>query len=405
MKSATLPEPRITRRPGHRTLAIVAMVIVALASPTALAQETRDADVERLARELDALKARVLTLEAELARAREERSLGEVTVSADKRDLEALASVDADGETDPIEDRRDPIEIGGALRFTGFWSESDESVKGTRGDSGLDLFRIGAEGAIDDLLLSAEYRFYPFMDVLHHGWIGYRFDDEAHVEVGLTQVPFGLLPYAAHNFWFGVPYYLGFSDDYDLGAKYVRNSGPWDLHLAFFKNGEPGSPTDLSRYSFDVVSVRDSANEETNQLNARLAYTFGRETGCSHELGVSGQWGELYNTDTDRRGDQWAAAAHLDSRCGRWNVQLQAGRYGHDPENPAGMTRDRIVLGGFETSYEVAARGTLALANIAYNVPIDWAPVDQLICYNDYSVLFKDPEGQRKSQLNTTGCA
>jgi len=278
-------------------------------------------------------------------------------------------------------------------------------VSGNRGRSGLDLFRIGADGALDDVLLSAEYRFYPFMDVLHHGWLGYRFDDTSQIELGVTKVPFGLLPYAAHNFWFGVPYYLGLSDDYDLGAKYVRTDGPLDLRLAFFKNAELSSPGDLGRYAYDVVSVGDLANEESNQVNARAAWTFGAGTSCNHELGVSGQWGELYNAATDRRGDRWAAAAHLDSRCGRWNLQLQAARYAYEPEHPAGVPRDRVALGAFETSYPVAAEGAVAVANVAYNVPVAWEVIDQLICYNDFSMVDKDGTGLRDSKLNTTGCA
>ncbi|MGK7295855.1 MAG: hypothetical protein ACNS61_08525, partial [Candidatus Wenzhouxiangella sp. M2_3B_020] len=298
----------------------------------------------------------------------------------------------------------DGVTINGALRFTGFWSDSNEAVKDTRGDSGLDLFRIGAAGSIDDLELSAEYRFYPFMDVIHHGWIGYEFDNEDRVQVGIQRVPFGLLPYASHNFWFGVPYYLGFSDDYDLGVKYMRQDGPLDLQFAFFKNAELASASDLGRYSFDVVSAGESRNEETNQLNARAAYTFGMDTLCSHELGVSGQWGELYNFDTQRRGDHWAAAGHLDTRCGRWNFQLEGARYAFNPEQPSTLGNDTIRVGGFETAYDMAAEGTLAVANVAYNFPIDWAAIDQLICYNDYSVLYKDRDDFEKSQLNTTGC-
>jgi hypothetical protein len=374
------------------------------------------ADVERLLDEMERMRARLDEMETLRERVRvleqalaEERRADEPVRTGpapDKRDAGAAADAAKTevAATDGDEEESDGVEFNGAVRFTAFWSDSDEAVQGTRGDSGLDIFRVGAAGSIDDLEVSAEYRFYPFMDVIHHGWIGYEFDNQDRVQVGITRVPFGLLPYAAHSFWFGVPYYLGFSDDYDLGIKYMRRGGPLDLQFAFFKNAELASPSDLGRYSFDIVSVGESRNEETNQLNARAAWTFGLNTPCSHELGVSGQWGELYNFDTQRRGDHWAAAGHLDTRCGRWNLQFEAARYAFSPEQPSSFGNDTLRVGGFESSYDMASEGTFAVANVAYNVPVDWPAIDQLICYNDYSVLYKDRDDFEKSQLNTTGC-
>ncbi|MCB1694397.1 MAG: hypothetical protein KDI19_16610, partial [Pseudomonadales bacterium] len=268
---------------------------------------------------------------------------------------------------------------------------------------GLDIFRVGAEGSSDNLLLSAEYRFYPYMNTIHHGWVGYRFDDSSELQLGISRVPFGLLPYASHNFWFGVPYYLGLADDYDLGAKYVAPRGDWNFQLAFYKGSELSSASDLGRYSFDVVSDADAHNEESNQFNARVAYSIGRETGCVNEVGLSGQWGELANSDTDARGTHWAAAGHLDSRCGRWNLQFELARYGFDPANPPGTASRRVRLGAFESAYDVSAQGTLAVANVAYNLPLSGSVVDQVTCYNDYSALYKDLDADT-SQLNTTGC-
>jgi hypothetical protein len=412
---------RSTPARGYMRFLIVALAWTGLAVQAAASDsqspetDLSNADIDQLVTEvqrmrerldeMEALRARVRVLEQALEDARRNREFAAAQGADEKRDASASNDTgDAEVASANADDDPDGVAFKGALRFNAFWSDSDEAVKGTRGDSGLDLFRVGAEGSIDNVMVSAEYRFYPFMDAIHHGWIGYEFDNEDQVQVGITRVPFGLLPYASHNFWFGVPYYIGFADDYDLGVKYVHQDGPLDLQVAFFKNSELASATDLGRYSFDVVSAGQARNEEANQINARAAYTFGMGTTCSHEVGVSGQWGELYNFDTRRRGDHWAAAGHLDTRCGRWNLQLEAARFEFNPKQPATIGNDTLRLGGFETSYDVAAKGTFGVANIAYNVPIDSAAIDQLICYNDYSVLFKDRSGFRKSQLNTTGC-
>ncbi|MEJ2534282.1 MAG: hypothetical protein P8008_02120 [Gammaproteobacteria bacterium] len=388
------------------------MAFTCTVSPGA-ADEAEPADVESLALELQSLKEqlaaleplreRVAQLERELAAARERAESATLANAGTQRDLVATQSAAA-MEAPAEEDADDGISIGGALRYTYYWGNYDERVEANRGESGLDLFRINAEGRIDDFLLSAEYRYYPFMQVLHHGWFGYEFENGSRAEAGVTRVPFGLLPYASHNFWFGTPYYLGFADDYDLGAKWVYPNGDWEWQAAFFKNDEFASPTQLERYSFDVVAVGDTRNEETDQFNLRGAYTFGVGTSCTHELGASGQYGRIYNADTDRHGDHWAAAAHLDSRCGRWNVQLQASRYRYAPENPPGVPDNVIRLGGFATSYDAAARASLFVANVAYNVPLSSGFIDQLTCYNDYSIVVKDEDSFRDSELNTTGC-
>ncbi len=392
-------------RPGGRERRLAWLACLVLAAQAAAAQAAGD-EVEALAAELeslkerlaelDSLRERVGVLEEKLAEARASR---ETLAAADeKRDLAVLAQ----GQTE--DEAADGVTMGGALRFNLFWNDFSETVESKRGAGGLDLFRISADGSFRDILVSAEYRYYPFMDVIHHGWIGYEFADESRVEAGITRVPFGLLPYAAHNFWFGAPYYLGLSDDYDLGVKYTRTTGAWDWRAAFFKNGELSNAASVDRYSLDVVAAGGSANEEANQVNLRGAYTFGAGTSCSHEVGLSAQAGEIYNAETDRSGSHWAGAGHLDTRCGRWNLQLQAARYGYSPENPPGMPDDVIRLGGFGSSYDVASRASVLVANVAYNLPVSWRTVDQVTCYNDYSIVLKDDDRFEDSRLNTTGC-
>ena len=297
------------------------------------------------------------------------------------------------------------VELGGALRYNLVHRDFVDASSGKRGESGFDLFRLNVDGELNDIIVSAEYRHYSFMDTLRYGWLGYRFEDASELRVGIHQVPFGLLPYAAHNAWFGVPYYVGLSDDYDMGIQYLREDGPWSTQLAFYKNEELNDATDAGRYSIDMLRSGDQQNEETNQFNARATYTIGQGSGCETELGGSAQRSELYNNATDERGDHWAAAVHLDSRCGRWNLQLQGVRYEYDPANPAGVSADTVRVGAFEGTYDIASEADILVANLAYNFPPPARFIDQLTCYNDYSRLYKRIDGSRDSQINTIGCA
>lgn len=366
-----------------------------LAGPAGAAEA--DAQFEELRRELEALRQKLQALEAVKARVEElERRLS-------RKEAERVTPVRDEPAVDEAPAER-PFHVGGALRFNYFWKDYDTDSEAKRGDLGLDLFRVNVDGESDGVQVSAEYRFYPYMDALHHGWIGFRPSASDRVQVGVSKVPFGLLPYAAHSYWFGMPYYLGLADDYDAGVKYRRNDGPWQTQVAFFKNDELGDGSDLDRISYDAAAVGTARNEETNSVAARLAYTVNPGGECSHELGLSGQGGELYNLDTERTGDRWAAALHLDSRCGRWNGQLELGRYRYNPEHPAGVGDRTVTLGGFAASHAVAAEGTFAVANLAYNVPVEGPRLKLLTCYNDFSVLDKEPERFDNSYLNTTGC-
>ncbi len=367
---------------------------LALLTPlSALAEPSLD----ELLREVERLKERVEQLERERVRPvpAQELNLG-LSISGTERAVEA-----------PVEAKptAPEVHVGGALRFNFVHRDFVEASDGKRGESGLDVFRLNVEGAIDNILVSAEYRFYSYMHTLHHGWIGYQFDDNSQLQFGVHRVPFGLQPYPAHNAWFGVPYYTGLGDDYDMGIKYQREDGPWQWQLAFYKNEELNDSTSAERYSFDLVRSGDQQNEETNQFNGRGAFTFGLGTGCETETGASLQAGELYNHITGRRGDHWAAAAHLDSRCGRWHVQLSGIRYNYSPANPEGMNNDTVQVGAFAGTYDVASRADVLVANLAYNVPSPWKHIDSITCYNDYSQLFKDDAHSRDSRINTLGCA
>lgn len=359
------------------SLAVIALML-AMITPLHAQTETQN--------EIDLLKKRIDELEQRL------------------NDEPGVADQQAEAAQKTDEKQDEPVKFGGALRYNYFVSSYDEDQKNRYGDTGLDIFRINADGDFGKLFLSAEYRFYRYMDTIHHGYVGYRLSENSEIQGGIQQVPFGLLPYAAHNFWFGVPYYLGLADDYDSGIKYKYANAGWDTQLAFYKNEELGNAGDLERYSYDPVTTGSAANQETNTLNARIAYTFNHDTNCSHELGLSAQAGQLYNLDTAEDGDHWAMATHLNTNCGRWNFQLEMARYAYNPRNPSGISGDTVTVGAFLDSYDIASRGDVYVANVAYNLPINWPGIQLLTCYNDFSMLDKDVAGFNDSYINTTGC-
>ncbi|MFW6289623.1 MAG: hypothetical protein ACOC0R_01540 [Mariniphaga sp.] len=309
------------------------------------------------------------------------------------------------------------VQFGGALRFNYNLSSWKEGQKARGGDFGYDLFRINSIAAYKGVKLNAEYRLYSQAfggGMLKQGWIGYDFTPERNLQIGLTQVPFGITQYNSNNWFFNMTYYVGLEDDHDMGIKYTYTGERWDFALAFFKNAEElifGSYSDVSdsRYSYDVSSIDldgdglpDLRNKETNQVNGKLVRKF-QNGQFIHMLGMSGQYGGLYNLDTGETGSHHAYAVHYEMQAGRIIVEAQLAGYGHNPENQPEETDDAVAMTAYGAPYLVAADGIVYTLNLSWSLPVDWNPVSNLQFYNDFGYLSKASPDYNDSYMNVTG--
>lgn len=282
------------------------------------------------------------------------------------------------------------------------WVSPDQGRKrGLRFDN-LRLSFDGTHG--DHLLFSAQYRIYGYTRVLHHAWFGVKPNENNQIELGITQVPFGLLPFATHSFWFGLGYNFAMEDDYDAGIKWHHKNNAWDLHLAFFLNEEYGDATCLDRYSVDLVRQGDQQNEEFAQWNLRLAYTAGESTDYRSEFGISAELGKIHNLETSKYGYHWQAAFHYGGRYKDWNPEFQIARYEYNPENPVGIDNQLILMGNLTSTRLVAAKGTLFNGNLRRFWDVNWGPIKRFNAYYNYSTVLKDDSSFKTSQLHDPGC-
>jgi hypothetical protein len=283
----------------------------------------------------------------------------------------------------------------------------------------FDTARINLDLAAGSLLGSFEYRYYrdKFADghdysMLHHGWIGWRFDNRHEVQGGVMKVPFGILPYASHNWFFQLPYYVGLEDDYDLGLKYIGDYGPWNFQAAYFVRDEGhyfGDSDDSARYSYDLVREGTEGNAERHQVNMRLAYTIEHKEAFDTELGLSLMAGRVPNDNPlGDVGNRHATAIHLNGNYARWNVMLQTIYYRfnvkNDPNLDASPTGRFVTLGAYDAAYHVASAATISTVGLAYTLPIDWKGIKSLAFYNDFSLMMKHESGFRDSLQNVVGC-
>lgn len=96
----------------------------------------------------------------------------------------------------PLSAQEEPkISVGGALRYNYNLSSWKSGQKARGGDFGYDIFRINFNAKYKGIYLNAEYRLYSDAfggGVMKQGWMGYKFNDLDEIQIGLTQVPFGI---------------------------------------------------------------------------------------------------------------------------------------------------------------------------------------------------------------------
>jgi hypothetical protein len=297
------------------------------------------------------------------------------------------------------------VKIGGALRFNYNLSSWKPEQKSRGGDFGYDMFRINAIAAYRGIYVNAEFRHYSEAfggGMLKQGWFGYRFNDAEELQVGLTQVPLGIQQYNSHNWFFNLGYYMGLEDDHDMGIKYMNLGDKWEYQIAYFKNAEElnfgdASAVSPSRYSYDVAGN----NKEVHQGNIKLLYKWGDS--LKSRLGVSAQYGGLYNINTKRKGDHYALAAHYEADYKQWNLKTEAMLVSHNPNNAEGVSREIITMAAYGAPYEVTSDFNLYTLAIARDVPVSWGPVSNLQFYNDFGYMQKKPASFEDSFMNVTG--
>ena len=302
-----------------------------------------------------------------------------------------------------------PFDIGGFIRYN--FTHKDWDNASPHGEFQFDVVGVNVDlkntGALSG---SFQYRYYEPKDggdyyyhFMHHGWLGYDLSDEDTVTVGVHQVPFGVTPFASHNWFFQLPYYVGLEDDYDLGVKYRKQSGNWTHELAYYLCDEGqyfGESRDSSRYSYDVVKSsasygsEEANNEERNQLNYRIAYNFEHNENWHSELGASLQYSQIHNVANGEDGNHYAAAVHVNSNMGPYNLKAEVMRYEYSLKNSDNEgDGSYVVMGAYDYPYRVASRANIYVAGISRSFDVNWGPFTDITVYNDYSIMIKDHAG------------
>ncbi|WP_103029323.1 hypothetical protein [Salinibacter altiplanensis] len=314
------------------------------------------------------------------------------------------------------------VNFSGSLRFNVLFRDYGKPSEGPTinnelqdGGFTFDTFRIGANGSYGGLIFDVEYAVYPesFGGLyIHHGWVGYEFSDARQIQVGVSQVPFGIQPYASSSWFFNNTYYVGLEDDYDAGIKALYQANGWDIQGAYYMNSEQTTffaGNDAARYSYDVVPsggggsvLAETRNiAEANQFNAKVAYSFDHGTLGFTKVGVSGQRGQLVNRTTGDTDWHAAYAAHLQGRYGGLEAKLE---FAQQELNPPSVTDDRfVVMGAYASPNRVASEHNVYSSSLAYHIPVDAGPVSEIKPYYDFSQVTKEVDAWNDNVSHNIG--
>jgi len=398
-----------------RLLATSLLAIVALSIPLN-AQSEAD------------LKARVAELEEQLAAAKAQlaQSQKEATDANERADS-------AEGELAAAEEAKPPakieignFKIGGSIRANytlGDYAPDLDRPSRSDGDGGsfsLDIFRVNVDYANGPWSGKMEYRFYPgygsnnndSYNMPHTFWVGYQFQDESQVQVGLNRVPFGPTAYGISQSWFfDQHYYLGLADDMDFGIKYSKSFDKVNLDLAYYYSSE-GSwygenfSSDSVRYSYDVTAEGPNGYKERNQFNLRAIMPIEGEN-VNSDLGLSLQYGELASQGIQDDGSMFAGSVHAVTKWDNWKLATQLTYQDYDVDAMQDLGTDEMVqYGAFDFATIIPAEAWIAGLSLSYyyeTPEVDW--LDYVIPYFEYSSVMKEADGFNDSDLLTIGAA
>ena len=319
-----------------------------------------------------------------------------------------------------------PFTVGGALRANyvkGDYAPPSPNYSGayrgaTWGDVELDTVRINIDFKEGNYLGKLEYRWYDGYSFIHTAWVGYTFEEQGEVKAGVVRVPFGPGAYGVSKSWFfDQHYYVGLSDDMDLGVKYTTTIENLTLDFAYFYNGGPngiGTSAEGARYGYDVVPWQSSIApngdvstatlngwEEKHQFNLRAIYDL-KHT----KVGLSLLYGGLegYNAND---GTRTAISAHMENFWNHFTLSTQLTWYKMDIDNKNLLHSHTLApMGGFDFTWPVATQAWLPAASLSYKFEtpnISW--LDYALPYIEYSSIIKDDATQNNSDLFVVGSA
>ena len=262
-------------------------------------------------------------------------------------------------------------------------------------------------------LAYADYRCYRTeelcdLSMLVDAWVGYQFDPQQQLSIGMMPVPFGPGQYWGSTYYEGTAYNLGLEDTHNPGIKYQYKTPNNELSLGFYPQDGGnyiGQSNDASRFSANLAQGDDLANgtniEEKNMLIGRVSHQFKQSAQLNHTVGASYWHSTLENQQNSQSGDRNAWNVFGSSNWKQWNTTLVAGQ--HRLDNQDMQLPDISTFGVFDYSYNLANDYDFYSAELSYSFAKPYGKFSNIKPYLNYSVMDKQAKGFATSQRLISG--
>ncbi|WP_395337409.1 hypothetical protein WBP06_22755 [Novosphingobium sp. BL-8H] len=313
------------------------------------------------------------------------------------------------------------LNIGAALRGRYDLRFNDVDGAGQRRTSNhlsFDTLALTADYDSAKFFGAAQYRFYgaSFLYGKNGGYEGYpgevqflmyayagaKLSKEDSVTVGVQPVPFDDR-YWGSSILDDLGFVYGMEEVYNLGIKYKRQTSNLRAELGFFPGSGPavmGISRDAARYSTNIARAdsyvpNGSQNDERKMVIGNVQYALVNQPNTTLKATASAWVSSIYNFDTGKEGSKHLFAFSLTGSHGPWSAKALVARQDIDPRNPG--RNDIITVGGFDASYNIAAKGTYAFGEIGRTINTGTLPFDVLV-YANYGRFMKDAAGFKDSE-------
>lgn len=316
--------------------------------------------------------------------------------------------------------------LGGTLRARWDVRFNDAGGDGQRRTSNhlsFDTLILKADYDGEDYFASAHYRFYGG-SFIYSSAAGYRnypgevsFPLQAYVGRKLgdrDRVTVGIQPVLLDSQYWGaqvlgsVGFVVGLEEVYAPGVTWTHDSDGYAFSAGYYPTATPngkGISRDGARYSTAFVNADDYVPNGTNvEERDLLAARYNRELYQRDGVKLSGTLSALHSQLEDQAGngdgERWATAASLTLATDAWRGKVLLAR--QQINLPVARQTHTISVGGFDASYNIATKGTLAFAEVGRPIHLGLTPVD---LYASYSRFIKDEARFKDSERLTLGAA
>lgn len=309
----------------------------------------------------------------------------------------------------------DPKSDLGELSVSGFlrakyqdkdWSSNDHKLT-------FDAARINLDYASPHIFGHVEYRCYQFSKLcdfapLVDSYVGYKFNENNQVQVGLQTVPFGPARFWESNNYGGVVTQIGLEDVHNLGASYKFKATPsTTLDLAYFNRdggSYHGSSKDSSRYTSNYVQPEDSSQtylQEKNMWVGRISQDLPlHDQHWKSSVGASYWASDIENKTNGLEGSRKAWSVFTSISYDQLALSLVGGQNKVNNKDP--MNPNTSVMGSFDDNYLVANKGNFYTADLSYKFE-HVGKLDAITLYGMYSKYQKSVSEFKDSERNILG--